>query len=571
FNSNENTIWHSKIDLNIEHGKIVLPIQPTLRIGTPILVDGIKKGILIINIEMVPFLNKLQTASIFNIYLIDSDGNFLVHPNENYSWSKYLNRDITAFDYFKELKKNMLLKNEIIIDNLYINNTTFKNDENLKIIIETKKSKIIDELNEKAKNRLYWLFLLVLIIVAIGYIVFKRRHIQLIIQHNDQLEIQKQKIQNILDTQNSIVILTNGKFILECNQMFLDFFGYSKLSEFTDKYECICDFFEADEHHNYLQKDMGDLIWTEYLLSHKDKVHKVKMTDKDKKTYIFQVNAKIYNINNDQQDNLITFSDVTELENLNDYLEDRIEIEVEKNREKDKQKLDSMSEMIGNIAHQWRQPLSAISTASSGILVKQEFGILEDKDLADTMNTINNTAQKLSKIIDRFGNFIKGDTHKEEFNLSDKILESISLDSLNSKNSNLTFVKNLDTDLVIDNYPNAFIEIIRNIINNSKDVLLKNEEIEPKYIFIDTYKKENDLFITVKDNGGGIDDDILPKIFEAYFTTKHQSQGTGLGLYITYSLVTNTMGGEIDVKNVEYDYDKQIQKGVLFKIKLPII
>ena len=591
-NTKVNTIWHSKIDLNIEYGKIVRPIEPTLRVGTPVLIDGINHGILIINIGIKSFLDKLQTTSVFNIYIIDKDGNFLVHLNDKYSWGKYLNSDVTSFTYFNNFSKDLLLKDEIISEDFYAKKTSFKNDDHLIMIIELKKSKILEQMKEKSKIRLYWMLLIILIIISFGYIFFKRRHLKLVEEHSDELLKQKQSIQNILDTQTSIVILTNGSNIHDCNKQFLNFFGYEKLDDFAKEYDCICDFFESDEKHNYLQKYMDDIVWNEYILERKNEIFKVKITDKNQNKHIFQVNAESYDLNSDKNEMVITFNDVTKLENLNDNLErivdektmnlkalnetleENIKIEVEKNREKDKQiaskeKLASMGEMIGNIAHQWRQPLSVISTAATGLKLQKEYDILSDEEFFKTCGMINDNAQYLSQTINDFRDFIEGNSKIQEFKLKDTINSFLNLINHSVKDSHIKLDLDLQDDIKTEGYPNELIQCMINIFNNAKDALSSIDQ-NNRYVFIKTYKKDNIIYIKIKDNAGGIQDDILPKIFDPYFTTKHKSQGTGLGLHMIYNLIVNSMNGNIEGSNTTYTYNGKSYNGAQFVITLPI-
>ncbi len=263
-----------------------------------------------------------------------------------------------------------------------------------------------------------------------------------------------------------------------------------------------------------------------------------------------------------------------ELKDNNIILEQKVKEAVEKNTQMEQklfqsEKLTAMGEMIGNIAHQWRQPLSVISTASTGVKAQHEYGLLNDDFLLSSMDTINNTAQFLSKTIDDFKNFIKGDNGaKIEFDLSEDIQRCLEIENPIIKQNDITVVLDLEDGIVINSFPNGLIQALINIINNAKDVL-KNID-EDRYIFIQTKKLENDIIINIKDNGGGIKDDIIDKIFDPYFTTKHQSQGTGLGLHTTYQIIRDGMGGSIIAQNTEYTYNEKEYKGAEFIIMLPL-
>jgi polar amino acid transport system substrate-binding protein len=261
-----------------------------------------------------------------------------------------------------------------------------------------------------------------------------------------------------------------------------------------------------------------------------------------------------------------------ELNKLNLSLELRIENEVEKNKifqEKlfKADKLASMGEMISNIAHQWRQPLSVISTLATGTKIQKEFGTLNDNDLINNMELINKNAQYLSETINDFKNFIKGDRKIKTYNLSNVINNFLHIVDSSIKKHNIKIIFDLEENVMIDGYPNELIQCLINIFNNSKDAL---EEIkqEDSLIFITTSSQKDSISISIKDNAGGIPEKILSKIYDPYFTTKHKSQGTGLGLHMTHRLIYEGMNGKIETKNVEYSYENKIYKGVEFEIIL---
>ncbi len=234
------------------------------------------------------------------------------------------------------------------------------------------------------------------------------------------------------------------------------------------------------------------------------------------------------------------------------------------------EKLVSMGEMIGNIAHQWRQPLSVISTAATGMKLQREYGVLNDELFSKSCETINNNAQFLSKTIDDFRNFIKGDRNKKLFNLKDEIDDFIHLIDGSAKTNYINIILDIEESIQINGYKNELSQCLINIYNNSKDALIQND-INNKLIFISTDIQNNKAIIKIKDNACGIPLDALSKIFEPYFTTKHQSQGTGLGLHMTYNLIVDGMRGTIEANNVEYKYDNKEYVGAEFVISLPII
>lgn len=234
-------------------------------------------------------------------------------------------------------------------------------------------------------------------------------------------------------------------------------------------------------------------------------------------------------------------------------------------------KLASMGEMLGNIAHQWRQPLSVISTAATAIPIKKEHGILDDSELDQMCSQINENAQYLSQTIDDFRNFIKGDTKPVKFDLKNDTDSFIKLVDSSIKKYNILLILDLEENINIKGYPNELIQCFINIFNNSRDAFVDNKVNEDeRYVFISQKTIDNKIKISFKDNAGGIPKNILPRIFEPYFTTKHQNKGTGLGLHMSYNLIVNHMNGSIDVYNEDFEFRGKKYKGARFVITLPL-
>ncbi len=262
------------------------------------------------------------------------------------------------------------------------------------------------------------------------------------------------------------------------------------------------------------------------------------------------------------------------LKQYNQDLETKIKEEVDKNIKIQKQlftaeKISSMIEMINNISHQWRQPLSIISTVSSGMLLKKEYGLLDDKEFRDNCIMIDNNVQFISKTIDNFRNFIDNDNNKKVFDLENAIEDFLNLVSALIANDHINIILNLEKDIKINGYENELIQCFINIFNNARTAL-NERKIEEKLIFILTSIEDNKVIITIKDNAQGISEEIMNKLFEPYITTKHQSKGIGLGLYITYNLIVDKMNGAIDIVNTVFTYNNKKYNGVEVTITLPI-
>ena len=231
-----------------------------------------------------------------------------------------------------------------------------------------------------------------------------------------------------------------------------------------------------------------------------------------------------------------------------------------------KSKLASMGEMMENIAHQWRQPLSLITTASTGIKFQKEMDMLTDKFLLESVESIGNSANHLSETIEDFRDFFRSDKQKEFFKLEDSIDKTFKLLSSQMQKQEIEVIRNIK-DVSIESYERELLQVLLNILNNAKDAL---EDCHgDKYIFIDIYEEENIAYIKIYDNAGGVKKDALSRIFEPHFTTKNHKKGTGLGLYMSKVIVEKHMSGELLVSNINFEYESKKYTGAMFTIKIP--
>ena len=256
------------------------------------------------------------------------------------------------------------------------------------------------------------------------------------------------------------------------------------------------------------------------------------------------------------------------LKEINENLETKIKEEIEKNRRKELQMLEqaknaSMGEMIGNIAHQWRQPLSAITSTASAVKLNNELGLLEAKDINEGMDKVINKAEYLSETINTFRNFLKNDKEVKNYILEELVQRSLQIVEATLKDHHIKLIEDIDYNYktIFNGVESELSQVIINIVNNAKDII-KEKHIHDSWIKIELLRAQTKVIITIEDNGGGIPEDIKQKIFDPYFTTKHQSQGTGLGLHMSYKIVTESLKGKLNAKNTP--------NGAKFFIELPI-
>ena len=293
------------------------------------------------------------------------------------------------------------------------------------------------------------------------------------------------------------------------------------------------------------------------------------------KTAIDQVDEiKEINLYFEMYDKVIK-EDKKKLENFNEELSLMVKDEVEKNRAKDtllfeQTKMAAMGEMLNNIAHQWRQPLSVISTIASGIKLSQDFGTFDEKQMRKDLDIIMDNTQYLSETIDDFRKFFKTDNQRSDFSFKEVIDSIKSLQYVNLKNNGIELIEEVE-DVDINGYRNELIQAILIILNNARDkLLMQDNEHKKKLIVLNTAKDGEDLKISIKDSGGGIDAPVIDKVFEPYFTTKHQSKGTGIGLFMAQEIITKHFDGNISVKNSEFEYENDKYFGAEFIITFPL-
>lgn len=233
-------------------------------------------------------------------------------------------------------------------------------------------------------------------------------------------------------------------------------------------------------------------------------------------------------------------------------------------------RLESMREMIGNIAHHWRQPLSVISTTASSLKVQHELNILKDEYMDKSLNSIVKSTKELSKTIDDFKEYVTSQSEISTFDMQSLMKKVLVISSSSIETQYIQLLQNIDFELRIKSVESILVESIIKILNNSVDALQKVENHDDRFIFLTIKRVKGKLVITIKDSGGGIPDDLIEHVFEPYFTTKHQAVGTGLGLYTVRSNILNTLKGDIELTNTTYEYENKTFTGATFTITLPL-
>jgi len=242
-----------------------------------------------------------------------------------------------------------------------------------------------------------------------------------------------------------------------------------------------------------------------------------------------------------------------ELRTLNEKLEKRVEERTRELREKDQLLLlqsrqAALGEMIGNIAHQWRQPLNILGLTIQQLPLFHDFGELTAEFLNQNVNSSMELIQHMSQTIDDFRNYFRPDKEKVEFKVSEAIENTLSLLEGSLQNPQITVDIVTKDDPAIYGYRNEFAQVLLNILNNARDALTERET-DYRRVTITIFTEGNKAVVTVADNAGGIPEGIMGKIFDPYFTTKGPQRGTGVGLFMSKTIIEKNMGGRLSVHN----------------------
>jgi signal transduction histidine kinase len=252
------------------------------------------------------------------------------------------------------------------------------------------------------------------------------------------------------------------------------------------------------------------------------------------------------------------------LSELNENLEKRVDEEIEKNRQKDQcmqeqARLAQMGEMISMIAHQWRQPLNAVGLIIQDLEDSYSYGELTQEELEESVAKGMGLIAHMSQTIDDFRNFYKPDRVKMEVQAEDIVTSALKLYEPIANKLHIAITTEFTKTPAVDIYKNELIQVVLNILKNASDNFEEKEHDNPT-LTISTYSSPEAVVMAICDNGGGIDATIINQIFDPYFSTKMQKNGTGLGLYMSKNIVEGHHGGRLSVENCE--------NGVCFKIEL---
>ena len=495
--------------------------------------------------------------------------------------------------YYVSFLRNVGIENILniseysIIDDVLVTYEKIKgvDGETLGYFVLFKKISDIEKADIQAFKFILILFIMVLILSLLIFLFLLRSHeksniiktnleveSKLNLKLNEQIQIiteEKNLNRNILDSQSNLVILSDGKALIDANKATFEIISKKdSLEDFLKEQKCICDYFIDIGDNNYVfSKYIGELTWLEHIAKNKNMKSKCAI----------EINSKIhhYKINVNpffyygKDIFIVTLDDITHEVEITEALK----VEIKESKKKDlilqqQSRLAALGEMIGNIAHQWRQPLSAITTSITGLKLKKEYNIIEDDDIEKTADDIIKSANFLSKTIDDFRNFFKKDKMIEDFYIDDVVKSTYDIIKASYIN-NLIDIEFEMEHILYRGYPTELSQVILNILSNAKEVLVSHNALD-RFVKVHLKTQHEFIQISIHDNGGGVDEEIMEKIFDPYFTTKHKSMGTGLGLYMSTQIIKGSFKGNLYVQNDHIIFENKTFMGANFIIELPI-
>ncbi|MDN5354147.1 MAG: hypothetical protein PWQ09_903 [Candidatus Cloacimonadota bacterium] len=386
--------------------------------------------------------------------------------------------------------------------------------------------------------------------------------IDITVRKKAEIEIENEKayLENLFENSpECIVLVDKHSRIIKCNKSFTTLFGYSSeevkgknLDYLITKSEQISQAVELTA-----KAENGERVFTETIRYNKEgkpiyvSILGVPIIFSDRELEVYAIYRDITK-RKVAEEKLRKTNE--ELKQLKQNLEKKVEKAVNDIREKDQMLMvqsrqAAMGEMIGNIAHQWRQPLNGLGLLIQDFQEAYEFGELDEKYLEKQTEKGMQLIQYLSDTIDDFRNFFKPVTKNKVFSIADTVRKTITMVESSFRDHNIKIDFQVEEDVKIMGLRNQFSQVIINILNNTKDAFAEHE-VEKPQVWLHLSKIDGKAKLSIRDNAGGIPSQIKDKIFNSYFTTKQDNKGTGLGLFMSKTIIEKKMNGKITAENI---------------------
>ena len=424
------------------------------------------------------------------------------------------------------------------IDILY-SEKTFNLEEKKQLINDfTFCSKDDLELRQSEKNhqllkKIMPFLVIILIVFIIRQLLLKKYNKKLKKEVDDKTLEYKKKNQELINANQNFFDLLNTA--IEAIAIFDE---NDKLVKLNNSGKVMFNYYFKKKSQN---KMILDFIPEDFISEIKDKLNnkvfepfETNLLRSDKTIFPALIAVKTILIEN-KNNTIITVVDLTQIKLQDQFLQQQA-------------KLAQMGELLSMIAHQWRQPLTAISAASENLKLKNLLNKIDNNTIDIATNDINKYTNYLSNTINDFKNFYKTNKSIEKTSLNEMLEKSLNIieDAIYFKN--IKIIKNLNSISPINTYKSEVTQVILSLLQNAEDILIEKQIVNP-FIKIKTFEDKKYLYLQVIDNGGGIPENILDKIFDPYFSTKHEKNGTGLGLYFAKSIIENNCNALLTAKS----------------------
>ncbi|KJU81963.1 PAS/PAC sensor signal transduction histidine kinase [Candidatus Magnetobacterium bavaricum] len=364
-------------------------------------------------------------------------------------------------------------------------------------------------------------------------------------------ERMRRLIRSVESAGESVIITDTSGVIEYVNPYFTKLTGYEAEEVIGNKSNLLKSGLNSDDLYKELWYTiLGGEIWNG------------EVTDKRKDGSLYDVQltvAPVFETGGKVEGFITIQRDISELKALHKSLERKVEEGIRENIQQQQMlvqqsKMAAMGEMIGAIAHQWRQPLNGLGLMIQDVIDAYEYGELNKDYLANFTSDAVKQIDFMAHTIDDFRNFFRPSKEKADFSVVGAIKKVMDIVQALFYANNINVVIKGEEEITITGYRNEFMQVILNLVNNARDAILQSRQHKDKHdglISIDIHRDSGCVRIEIKDNGGGIPDDVKDRMFEPYFTTKGQGHGTGIGLYLSRVIIETNMGGRLTVRNVD--------------------
>ncbi|EAT14474.1 PAS domain S-box protein [Desulfuromonas acetoxidans] len=560
----------SDFDLNIEQKKIEMPFNPTLRAGMPVQCEGEICGLIIINYYMEDWLHNLGTVVDSRLLLVDRDGYFLLHPEQDWAWSRYTERPRKMDDFYGRDLSSLYLtpQGHAWIDDSTVALPLYFFDQEILAVYRLNRSPNLLYREKILEFSVIMLLALVLVLVPVFWLIHDTMR---------QMRQEKKLAQNSRDyldtvfnhTFDAIIVINAQASIQRVNNAALTLFGYSREELCGENVNILVPEPYKSRHDSYVQnyKSTGRMIINadrDISALHADG-HKIPVSIAITQMWL---DEELYFIGT-----IRDLSNVKELEERSRKQEMMIQ----------QGKLAAMGEMLGAIAHQWRQPLNSIGLIIQDLASAYKHDDLDGDYFRQSQQEMLQQLHYMSDTIDEFRNFFTQGKKVQACNLLAVLQEITQLYWAQLKAHGISVRHrcyldgelrpcptdgDLPSEFALQSCPAEIKQLLLNLIANAKEAIekLANPTEKQYCIEVQLTATENEITIDVCDLAGGVSSEIRSRIFEPYFTTK--KMGTGLGLYIAKTLSTNPLHGTlVYLDRVAEDGDDVV--GSIFRLSLP--